>query len=318
MKISLISGQGKGKKLAFLLLSLVVLLTACGGKQSAGEHEGHGSGSNAAAPATASAEGETSHSEHTPEQSAAAGGSDSTNAHSGHGDAGDAEGTKVEWHYEPAEPAAGEEVSIHMTVQDEKGAQIKQFDVNHEKKMHLIVVKEDLSVFLHEHPELQADGTFVHKLKLPTGGSYKLFADFVPAGGSQMNVVSSLKVKGESVLAPITVDSSLLKEANGMEVSLALSSDKAGKPSELAFTFKEAKTGKEINDLEQYLGAVGHVVIISEDSERFLHVHPVDEKASGPIAKFATEFPQEGVYRIWGQFQRDGETFIVPFTVTIK
>ncbi len=72
-----------------------------------------------------------------------------------------------------------------------------------------------------------------------------------------------------------------------------------------------------INNLEPYLGAVGHVVILSADAESYLHVHPLDEKASGPDAEFATIF-RKAAYKIWGQFQHNGEILTVPFVVDVK
>ncbi|WP_027093068.1 hypothetical protein [Cohnella thermotolerans] len=91
----------------------------------------------------------------------------------------------------------------------------------------------------------------------------------------------------------------------------------AGRDVNLTFHLTDASTGEPIEDLEPYLGAVGHVVIISADTEHYLHVHPAEEGASGPDAKFMTAFPESGVYKIGGQFQRAGKTFIVPFTVKV-
>jgi hypothetical protein len=66
------------------------------------------------------------------------------------------------------------------------------------------------------------------------------------------------------------------------------------------------------------LGAVGHVVILSADAEQYLHVHPQNEQTTGPLAQFATAFPRSGTYKIWGQFQHNGEVITVPFVVDVK
>lgn len=81
------------------------------------------------------------------------------------------------------------------------------------------------------------------------------------------------------------------------------------------FNIKDHKTGRPITNLQPYLGAVGHVVIISEDTEEYLHVHPMDEKAKEPDAKFMSKFPKSGIYKIWGQFQHEGKVITVPFAV---
>jgi hypothetical protein len=68
-------------------------------------------------------------------------------------------------------------------------------------------------------------------------------------------------------------------------------------------TIKDAKTKQPITNLQPYLGAVGHVVAISGDTETYLHVHPKNEHAKGPDAKFMTNFSKSGLYKVWGQFQ---------------
>jgi hypothetical protein len=47
------------------------------------------------------------------------------------------------------------------------GAPITAYDVEHEKRMHLIVVRRDTAGFQHVHPELGADGTWTVPLALP-------------------------------------------------------------------------------------------------------------------------------------------------------
>jgi hypothetical protein len=43
----------------------------------------------------------------------------------------------------------------------------------------------------------------------------------------------------------------------------------------------------------------------------------MEEKVTGPEAKFMTTFPKSGVYKIWGQFQHENKVFIVPFVVKV-
>lgn len=122
----------------------------------------------------------------------------------------------------------------------------------------------------------------------------------------------------ESKHAAITPEGKLVKEVGGKEIELALSGTKPNEEVTLTFNIRDAKTKKGIDNLQPYLGAVGHVVILSKDANQYLHVHPIDEKATGPDAKFATSFPQSGTYKLWGQFQHNGEVFTVPFVVDVR
>lgn len=202
---------------------------------------------------------------------------------------------------------------------DASGKPVNDFDMNHEKLMHLIIVNKDLSIFNHIHPEFIGNGTFTIYTSFPNGGGYKIFADFVPKGGSSTTLSQWVKIEGNpQVVEAVKADSKLVKVVDGKEVELTLSSTKAIDEAMLTFTILDAQTKKGIRNLEQYLGAVGHVVILSEDAEQYLHVHPMDEKAIGPKAEFMTSFPNPGTYKIWGQFQHQGRVFTVPFVIDIQ
>ncbi|WP_239616576.1 hypothetical protein [Cohnella mopanensis] len=227
--------------------------------------------------------------------------------------------TNVVWTLSSESPKSGENIGITIQIQSSGGQPVEQFDINHERKLHLIVVSRDLSYFDHLHPEYKGKGQFEVSTVLPAGGDYKLIADYIPTGGEATTNSKWIKVSGPSASpTPIKPSSEHSVIVDGIQATLDNDRPEAGKEFELNFKLADAKSGKPITDLEPYLGAVGHVVIISEDTERYLHVHPMDEKAVGPDAKFMTTFPSAGIYKIWGQFQRNGKTFIAPFVVDVK
>ena len=211
----------------------------------------------------------------------------------------------------------GETAPLSIQLRDDAGAALEKFDVNHEKLMHLIVVSEDLSHFEHRHPEYDGQGTFRDELTFPAGGRYKLFADFLPAGGAQQTVGEWVEVEGKGEERPVEPDAELVKTVEGKVVELAIEGLAPNAETMLTFSFKDAASGRGIDDLEPYLGAVGHVVILSEDAETYLHVHPADEGATGPEAMFHTSFPASGTYKLWGQFQHEGRLITVPFVVNV-
>lgn len=228
------------------------------------------------------------------------------------------EDVNVVWTFDEQSPMSGKEIGLNIHVQNNDNKPIENFDINHEKKLHMIVVSKDFSYFNHIHPEYKGEGSFDIRTQFPSGGEYKLFADFIPTGGSAMTKSKWIKIEGEEAKQEtIEPDNNMTKSMGGKEVTLSFDELKAGEEVILNFTIKDDKTKELINNLEQYLGAVGHVVILTEDAEQYLHVHPMEEKATGPDAKFATTFPQSGSYKIWGQFQHEGQVFTIPFVVKI-
>lgn len=74
----------------------------------------------------------------------------------------------------------------------------------------------------------------------------------------------------------IILDKEFNKTVNDLQFELTLKSLTTHQHFEFAFIVKDANSMEPI-ELETYLGSKGHVVIVSEDLNKFLHVHPTDE-----------------------------------------
>ncbi|CAG7657029.1 hypothetical protein ACFQI7_34750 [Paenibacillus allorhizosphaerae] len=215
-------------------------------------------------------------------------------------------------------PRAKQDTGVSIQIAGKDNKPIESLDVSHEKKLHLIVVSKDLSYFNHIHPEDKGKGAFQISTQFPAGGEYKLFADFVPTGMGSMTKSQWITVQGDAAKAvALEPEANLTKTVDGKEVTLTFDKLQAGKAVNMTFNIKDAASKKPITNLQPYLGAVGHVVVLSADASQYLHVHPTDEKAAGPDAKFMTTFPASGIYKIWGQFQHEGKVFTVPFVVKV-
>ncbi|MFC5648793.1 hypothetical protein ACFPYJ_06560 [Paenibacillus solisilvae] len=210
------------------------------------------------------------------------------------------------------------DTTIMIHIQDKNGKPIDEFDTVHEKQMHFIIVSKDLSFFNHIHPDYKGNGEFTVTTQFPTAGEFKMIADITPTGMGAMNKSQWISVQGESpAQKSIEPDAVLTKVVDGKVVTLSIDHLMADMELNLNFNIKDAQTKQPVTDLQPYLGAVGHVVILTQDAENYLHVHPIDEKVSGPDAKFMTTFPHSGVYKIWGQFQQNDKVFTVPFVVKV-
>ncbi|KRF11077.1 hypothetical protein [Paenibacillus sp. Soil787] len=289
------------KKVAISILLTAAILTACGKAGSSMDHSSHngtsGSTNNAAQGGTAGMD------------------------HSGMAkEAASTQAGNVQALFKLAgdKTMPNQDTTISIKIQDKDGKPIDKFDTVHEKQMHFIVVSKDLSFFNHIHPDYKGNGEFTVTTQFPTAGEFKVIADITPTGMGAMNKSQWITVQGDvPAQKSIEPDATLTKVVDGKEVTLSIDHLMAGMELNLNFNIKDAQSKQPVTDLQPYLGAVGHVVILTQDAEDYLHVHPTDEKASGPDAKFMTTFPHSGVYKIWGQFQQNGKVFTVPFVVKV-
>lgn len=105
-----------------------------------------------------------------------------------------------------------------FTITGPNGKPVTKFDVEHEKRLHLIVVRRDTAGFQHVHPEMAPDGTWRVPLTLPAAGSYRAFADFAPTGGKPMTLGTDLSVAGD--YRPATFAPSRTALVDGYQVEL--------------------------------------------------------------------------------------------------
>ena len=197
---------------------------------------------------------------------------------------------------------------LRFRVVDERGETVRDFDVEHTKRMHLIVARRDLTGFQHLHPEMAADGTWSTPLKLDTAGSYRIFADF-SHDDEATTLATDLRVDGPAELQPLPAPRSTAVSDGGYDVRLDSGAARAGEEAELRFTV--TKDGRPVAT-EPYLGADGHLVALREGDLAFLHVHPTD--AAGESIGFEATFPTTGSYRLFLQFKVNGQVQTVAFT----
>jgi hypothetical protein len=236
---------------------------------------------------------------------------------------------KAELKTSPDQPKAGAPVTLTLTVRDAQGTPIRDLPLSHEKPMHLHAISRDLAEFAHLHPKPQKDGSYQVRHTFPSGGAYKLYADYTPSGSPQVVDTFELTVGGPSRPATrLVADATPVQTVGGLRVTLQPDKPlRVGEAAMLRFALADAGTGKPVTDLQPYLGAFAHFVILSEDSRDFLHAHPMHDEAHwahgakgqpAPSEVSAhTSFPRAGLYKVWAQFQRAGQVVVVPFVVRV-
>jgi hypothetical protein len=238
--------------------------------------------------------------------------------------------------FDPATPQAGKPTHLSLVITEQKvGEPIKDFDVIHDKLMHLIIVNsEDLSHFAHIHPRLDKEtGIFHITHTFSKAGKYKMWIDAKPKGGIQILAAFAFNVEGQPVHTPATIEHEQIRVKNvaadgqSYQVKLNCQPEQLVAGGNVKMTFEISDlNGKPISNLEPLMAAGGHCVIIDADAREFLHVHPAEEIGDGdnlaswrggPSVSFLAKFPKPGLYRAWGQFQHEGRLLTADFTFEV-
>jgi uncharacterized protein DUF4396 len=217
-------------------------------------------------------------------------------------------------------PGGREELRFRIVAED--GEAVRDFEVEHEKRMHLLLARRDLTGFQHLHPRMSDDGTWTVPVTIAEPGEYRVFADFKHDDENQ-TLARDLTVIGSARDVPLPPPASTSATGDGYRVELPAGRTRAGRQAELRFHV--TRGGEEV-EVEDYLGAKGHLVALRAGDLAYLHTHPAESEGhaggegeghaggdGGPIG-FETEFPSEGRYRLFLQFKHDGEVHTAAFT----
>ena len=218
----------------------------------------------------------------------------------------------------PRQLKAKEPAELKMMIHAADGRMLKDFEVSHEKKVHLIVVREGLDQFAHLHPDVDDKGNLSVTHTFPVPGTYRLFADYKPSGSGPALATAELRIPGEQPeVAPLQPNVPGLVTGDGLDAQVAVEKTGTGLAAIVSFRLQNTE-GEAVSDLEPYLGAMGHLVIVSADSKQYVHAHPEEQQAGQTDVRFEAHFPEAGLYKGWGQFQRRGQVYTVPFVVNLE
>jgi hypothetical protein len=215
-----------------------------------------------------------------------------------------------------ATPRAGVRQDFAFRILDDHGAPVTRFAPTHDKLMHLVLARRDLSGFQHVHPVLAADGTWRIPLTFGAAGDYRVFADFRPAGREEGTTLGAdVAVAGAYQPRPLPA-AARTATVDGYRVTLD-GTLTPGTTSKLTLTVERA--GRPVTDLQPYLAAYGHLIALRQGDLAYLHVHPDGEPGDGktppgPAVTFHAEVPSAGSYRLYLDFKHGDVVRTAEFT----
>ncbi|MFI5832232.1 hypothetical protein ACIA5A_00945 [Micromonospora sp. NPDC051300] len=218
----------------------------------------------------------------------------------------------------PTGPAltAGRAGELRFQIRDDGRRAVTRFAVVHDKPMHVIVVRRDLTGYRHLHPTMSADGTWSVPLTPSDPGTWRMYADFtaVADDGRQVAAVlgADLSVPGGYAPRPLPAPATSAT-VDGFTAAYT-GTPEVGRSAPLKF--RVTAPGGGAAPLEPYLGAYGHLVALREGDLGYLHVHP-EPVRDGDAVTFWLTAPGPGRYRMFLDFQVGGVVRTAAFTLTV-
>ena len=218
---------------------------------------------------------------------------------------------------------------------------IVDYEIDMQKLMHVIVVRDDFLTFEHLHPAFDAaTGTFSQAFTKERYHRYYVFADSEPKRLGQQVFRFTLPSDGPIMTGMVPSMASTPSIAAGPYV-VTLSATMLPANSAQTLDLTITKNGQPAQDLGTYLGAAAHVVFISVSTLTYVHVHPhvadssagaapmtqsggmhmdmAEEQAAGPNMKMDLPALPAAPYKVWIQFRgANDKLYTAPFTVRVQ
>jgi len=232
----------------------------------------------------------------------------------------------------------GSGMSRQITLAEYAGAParpLRQFALDMTKRMHLIVVSDDLSTYQHLHPILGADGRFRLGVKFPRPAIYHVYADAAPAGFGRRVFRFDVRIGWTKRLASRDAGTPSDTVTLGPYV-VRLSALRVPARHDTAILVAITTRDKEpATDLHPYLGAFAHIVAIGTSDLSYTHVHAMDARAmamgtdmdedASPVPantivpatmSVHLDLRNKGTYKTWVEFQGGSKVYAAPFVIT--
>jgi hypothetical protein len=195
--------------------------------------------------------------------------------------------------------------TLAFRVVDRGGRTVRDFHVEHERAMHVIAARRDLTGYQHLHPRRTRDGGWAVDVAFPESGPHRVYADFVTAGKPH-TLAADVEVAGSYDPRPLRGPKPTASAGGGYAVAVSAAGAKR--------RFAVTRDGEPVDDIEPYLGARGHLVALRAGDMAFQHVHPKDAATKGREINFDVALEGAGDHRLFLQFKHDGEVRTAAFT----
>lgn len=225
----------------------------------------------------------------------------------------------------------GQSTQIALELKTPGGRPIAPHDlaVTHTERMHVMLVDPSLEDYHHVHPQPDGlRGRYLFQFTPKKPGSYQVYTEIVPLRTRRQVVATGkIEVTGEAAEQKFFKDKTSLVDGVKFEL-VEVPARLRTRADNLLTVSVRAEDGTSV-ELEDIMGAKGHLVAFDAARKGFAHMHPVDDVIvaraglgrSSPAENhlsFYFNVPNPGWYRVFAQVQVDGREVFGRFDLHVE
>jgi len=239
--------------------------------------------------------------------------------------------------FSPAGPVqAGQPVTVSFTVDQPSGEPLTSYrrGPGPHTGVHLISVRTDLSLIIHQHPPVAADGKISEVVTFPKPGPYRVLVDIypdVPGAPRNFQLYETVHVSGAYEPEP-TPPFKPVQTVDGYTFTvLGKPKLKAIEPGYL--TIRITDPSGQPAKLDDYYGALAHAIFFRKGTLDYFHTHvcaphstacagfsslPTGAATKPGVLKVGVLMPIGGVWRLFLQIKTGGRIITAPYTLNVQ
>ena len=225
---------------------------------------------------------------------------------------------------EEALPRVAQQVTLELLTLGGMSIAPHELAVTHTKKMHVMVVDPSLQDYHHVHPQADGlNGQYSFEFTPQRAGMYQVFAEVVPLRTRrQIIATGAIEVHGAADEMSFKRQTQSIVDGVRFALGEVPSQLRTGVDYRFDLTVSMAD-GSEV-ELEDVMGAQGHMVAFDAARKGFAHMHPIDSVLSArsleaaPGLAFMFNVPNAGWYRVFAQVQVDGREVFGHFDLEVE
>jgi hypothetical protein len=237
----------------------------------------------------------------------------------------------------PQRLTPGRAQQLTFTIRQPSGAPLTSFRKGSgpHTGVHVIIVRSDLGLIIHQHPPIGADGRITETVTLPTPGRYRLVVDAYPAQSGPLRnfqLTRWLTAIGKPVSRRLPPFRPTVTASGYRLTMLHVPKLQAIKPAFLNLTITRPDGHPAV--LTPWFGALAHAIFFRAGSLDYFHTHVCAPGMSGCTSvlgvtrvtgsvtrpghlRVGVLLPVGGTWRLFLQCKVDGRVLTAPFTLSV-
>tara|TARA_B110000285_G_scaffold123635_1_gene139665 strand:- start:9727 stop:10656 length:930 start_codon:yes stop_codon:yes gene_type:complete len=217
-----------------------------------------------------------------------------------------------------------QEVTLELLTSGGMSIAPHELALTHTKKMHVMVVDPSLQDYHHVHPQPDGlNGQYTFEFTPNRAGTYQVFVEIVPLR-TRRQIIATGTIEVGGVASTMKFERQIESIVDGLRFSLGdMPAERMRTGVDYRFELDVTAADGSIVELQDVMGAQGHMVAFDAAGKGFAHMHPIGSVVSArslesPELAFLFNVPNPGWYRVFAQVQVSGREVFGHFDLEVE